>query len=127
LNSQTPLFAIATFVEAMNAADLDLAMSLYQPDAVFVKSPGVVISGSSALRAALAELFELKPTLRSTNHETLECGDLAFYCASWSLQGVDAGGNAVRLSGRSCDLLRRQANGNWLIAIDNPWGTDILA
>ena len=31
------------------------------------------------------------------------------------------------MSGRSSDILRRQPDGNWLIALDNPWGTDIVA
>lgn len=26
----------------------------------------------------------------------------------------------------TADVLRRQADGNWLFAIDNPWGTQLL-
>ena len=35
-------------------------------------------------------------------------------------------GNAVQLNGCSSDVLRRQANGNWRIALDNSWGTEII-
>lgn len=36
-------------------------------------------------------------------------------------------GNPVQINGRSSAILRRQADGNWLIALDNPWGTDVVA
>jgi ketosteroid isomerase-like protein len=30
------------------------------------------------------------------------------------------------MSGKSSDVLRKQANGTWKIVVDNPWGTGIL-
>lgn len=29
-------------------------------------------------------------------------------------------------AGESSDILRRQADGRWLIALDNPWGAQVL-
>ncbi len=31
------------------------------------------------------------------------------------------------MSGESTDVLRRQPDGRWLIALDNPWGVQILS
>jgi ketosteroid isomerase-like protein len=30
------------------------------------------------------------------------------------------------MGGDSSDLLRRQQDGRWLIAVDNPWGAQLL-
>ena len=57
----------------------------------------------------------------------LEAGDVALYCSRWNLRGTDPAGNPVQMRGRSSGILRCQPDGNWLIALDNPWGTDIVA
>lgn len=44
----------------------------------------------------------------------------------WRLQGTAQDGTAFDLSGRTADVLRRQPDGGWLMAIDNPYGTDLL-
>jgi ketosteroid isomerase-like protein len=51
---------------------------------------------------------------------------MAFYCSDWSMSATDAKGNLIQMKGRTSDVLRRQADGTWLVAFDNPWGTAIL-
>ena len=51
---------------------------------------------------------------------------MALFCSKWSLTGTGPDGKPMQLGGLSSDILRRQADGTWLIAIDNPWGTAIL-
>lgn len=84
-------------------------------------------TGTLALHKALVGFVALKPTMTSEAHQVVEAGDVALYCARWSLRGTDPTGNPVQMSGRSSDILRRQPDENWLIALDNPWGTDIVA
>lgn len=45
----------------------------------------------------------------------------------WTLTGAGPDGKPVQMSGMSSDILRRQSDGKWLIIVDNPWGTAILA
>ena len=123
----TPLDTMTQFFTAMNQCNLEAALNLYEPSASFVKQPGMVVSGKAALREALAGFMALKPVLASEAHQIVESGDLALYCIRWSLQGTDAEGKSMQMNGCSSDVLRRQADGNWLIAVDNPWGTDIVA
>lgn len=123
----SPLDAVAQFVNAMNQGNLETALNMYEPGASLVVKPGVVVTGTLALREALAGFVALKPTLTSETHQVVEAGDVALYCARWSLRGTDPAGNPVQMHGRSSDILRRQPDGNWLIALDNPWGTDIVA
>lgn len=127
MKASTPLETVAQFVKAMNQGDLETALSLYEPGASLVVQPGVVASGTSALRQALAGFLALQPTLANEAQQVVESGDIALCCARWSLRGIDPEGNPVHLSGRSSDILRRQADGSWRIVLDNPWGTEIVA
>ena len=127
MKALSPLDAVTRFVDAMNQGDLETALSMYERGASLVVKPGVVVTGTLALREALAGFVALKPTLTSEAHQVVEAGDVALYCARWSLRGTDPAGAPVQMSGRSSDILRRQSDGNWLIALDNPCGTDIVA
>lgn len=127
MKTLSPLDAVTQFVNAMNQGDLETALSMYEPGAALVVKPGVVATGTLALREALAGFVSLKPSLTSEAQKVVEASDVALYCARWSLRGTDPAGNPVQMSGRSSDILRRQPDGNWLIALDNPWGTDIVA
>ena len=127
MKNRSPLEAVAQLVNAMNNGDLEMALSMYEPGASLVVKPGVVATGTVALREALAGFVALKPTLTTESQQVMEAGDVALYCSRWSLRGTDPAGNPVHMGGRSSDVLRRQSNGNWLIALDNPWGTDIVA
>lgn len=123
----SPLTVIAQLVTAMNARDLETAMTLFEPGASFVMKPGVVVSGTAGIRQALNEFMALKPTLTIEAQQIVQAGDVAQYYARWSMKGIDPTGTAVHLGGRSSSILRRQSDGRWLFLVDNPWGTEILA
>lgn len=127
MGTHDALEAVARFVEAMNQGNVEAALSLYEPDAAMVVKPGVVATGTAALRQALAGFAALKPSLTSEVERVVEAGDVALYCARWNLRGTDPAGKPVQMSGRSSDVLRKQPDGTWRIAVDNPWGTDIVA
>lgn len=124
---KSPVDTVNKLIEAINRGDRDAALAQYEPHAILVAEPGVVATGTSALREALAGFVALKPTITTEAHQIMEADGVALYCSRWSLRGTDPAGNPVQMSGRSSDILRRQPDGNWLIAVDNPWGTDIVA
>ena len=127
MGKASPLEAITQLVKAMNAWDLESAMALFEPDAAFVIKPGIVVNGTSGIRQALEGFMALKPTLTIEAQQLVQSGDVAQYCARWSLTGVDPTGTAVKLGGRSSSILRRQSDERWLFLVDNPLGTDIVA
>ncbi len=88
---------------------------------------GQLARGAAEIREALAGFVALKATLRSEAQRLLEADNVALYTGRWSLRGTDPSGEAVVMSGESTDVLRRQPDGRWLIALDNPWGAQILA
>src|SRR5262245_1556823 len=122
----TPLDTVNKLVHAINAGDLATAVALYEPDGILVIRPGQVARGTAQLREALGGFVALRATLTSEAQHVLEAGDLALYFGRWRLRGTDPAGGAVVLGGESADVLRRQPDGRWLIAIDDPWGTQVL-
>ena len=122
-----PIDTVAQLVQAINRGDLAAAVALYESNAVLVVRPGQVARGAAEIRAALAGFVALKATLRSEAQRVLEADSIALYLGRWSLRGTDPTGQAVALSGESTDVLRRQRDGRWLIALDNPWGAQILS
>lgn len=126
MKTSSPLDAVTHFVNAMNQGDLNTALSMYEPGASLVVQPGTVVTGTSALREALAGFAALKPTITTEAYKVMEADGVALYCSRWTMRGTDPAGNPVQLGGRSSDVLRRQPDGNWLIALDNPFGAEIL-
>ena len=121
-----PIDTVNELVQAINHGDLERAVATYESDAVLVVQPGRLVRGSAQLREALAGFTALKAVLRSEAQQLIEAGDLVLYIGRWSLSGTDPAGNAVAMGGESTDVLRRQRDGRWLIALDNPWGAEIL-
>ncbi|MGI0037925.1 MAG: YybH family protein [Nitrososphaera sp.] len=121
-----PIDTISSLIRAINSGDIETALSLYESEAILVFEPGKIVRGTAAIRSALEGFTSLKPTLKGELHQTLIVGDLALYCSKWALQGTSPDGTAVEMTGVSSDVLRRQSDGRWLVAIDNPWGTSIV-
>jgi len=117
---------VAAFVAAVNRGDLEGALAHYAEDAVFVAEPGRVLSGREAIRAALGAMLAARPRLLTRAHGVVASADLALYYADWRLEGISPDGNRYVQGGRSADVLRREADGHWRIAVDNPWGADLL-
>jgi uncharacterized protein (TIGR02246 family) len=108
-------------IEALHAGNLDAAVALYEPDASFVLQSGEVITGRQAIREVMKEFLALKPRF-SMDVQAVQNGDLALLRSRWSLSGTGADGQPVTLSGRSIEVVRRQADGTWLFVIDDPNG-----
>jgi len=86
----------------------------------------VTARGTSQIREALSGFIAMKAQLRSEAQQVIENQDVALYIGRWSLNGTDPSGKPVSMGGESTDVLRRQPDGRWLIALDNPWGAQIL-
>lgn len=114
-------------METMNRGDLEGAVALYEPNATLVIDPsGETIVGRAAIREFLRGAIEAK--LQMTRETTaLQNGDadLALTGGRFKLTGRDADGNPVALSGNSREVVRRQPDGTWMFAIDNPWGAGL--
>jgi len=116
----SPHDLMARFRDYVHRGALDRLMALYEPDAVFVPEPGVVLRGPDSIRAALSAMLELSPTMETRVMEVHEAGETALVIVDWTLHGALPNGSPVTKSGRSADVLRRRADGNWAVLIDHP-------
>lgn len=112
----------ATFERLFNAGDLDGLNVLYEKDALFVDGDGNEHRGLSAIRGVLTGFLTGRPRIALRGVYCRVAGDLALARVAWTLTGKDAAGKPTEVGGISSELLRRQADGRWLFAIDLPVG-----
>jgi uncharacterized protein (TIGR02246 family) len=111
------------FAAAFNAGDLDALLDLYEPDAPLVGHTGEVFTDPAGRRGYAEGFFTLDPKIDLRTERIIENGDLALVYSPWTVSGTDGDGNPVELAGDSVVVLRRQADGSWRFAIDNPGWT----
>jgi uncharacterized protein (TIGR02246 family) len=122
-----PLDTIKKLREAMNKGVVETALSWYQDQAVLITQHGNIARGRDAIRTVLEGFVSLKLSLRGEAHQLVEAGDIALYCSRWMLVGTSPKDKQVKMTGISSDVLCRQNDGQWLIAVDNPLGTSIVS
>jgi uncharacterized protein (TIGR02246 family) len=118
----TPAEVIERFSACLNSGDLDGALVLYLPDAVFQAAPDDdPISGRESIRRALASFLALGPTMTGELQKVHQAGDTALVVNRWRLDGTRPDGEALQMSGTSADVMRRREDGSWGILVDDPW------
>ena len=110
------------FAQALNAADLDALVALYEPQAALTPEPGRTVTGHAAIREALAKFVGAKPRIDIVPRVVAQVGDLALVSARWKLSMTGPDGNPAEIAGQSVEVLHRQQDGRWLFAIDEPFG-----
>jgi uncharacterized protein (TIGR02246 family) len=120
--AQSPADAVRLVSERISASDVEGALALYEPNAAFTPQPGQVVTGLDGIRAALEGFTALKPRLEGTVERVVESGEVALVLNRWMLEGTAPDGQRIEMGGLSADVLRRQADGRWLVLIDDPWG-----
>jgi len=110
--------------EAYNAGDLKALVSLYDPKAVFVIKPGRITEGPAELHGAMQRLVALRGRLTVNPRTFVRSDDLVLVLGTFTLSGRRGDGTAFERTSRFADVLRRQPDGRWLIAVDNPYGDD---
>ncbi len=126
-SDETPNATVERLIAALNQSDLEAAAALYEDNAIFVVEPGRTVVGRAAIKEALGAMLALKPRLSTAKYEIVQTGDTALYISDWSMTGTTPDGHPVNLGGLSADVLRKQPDGSWLVAVDNPHGSKILA
>ena len=120
--ARTPQEIHELFTQYFAAKDADALVALYEPDAAFTPQPGQVVAGQAAIREAIGGFLSLDAEFNMQAGTVIEAGDIALLISKWTLKGSDPNGAAVDLAGQTADVVRRQADGTWLIVIDNPYG-----
>jgi uncharacterized protein (TIGR02246 family) len=111
------------FEQLVNEPNLDGLLALYAPDATVIRRNGSLAVGKDAIRTHLSRILAQKPSFRSRVLKTVTVGDTAIMISEWRLDGTARDGAPIRVRARSCDVVRRHADGRWLILIDDPYGS----
>jgi ketosteroid isomerase-like protein len=111
------------FADAFNSHDLDALLALYERKAVLVPQPGQRATGQNELREALAGFLASFETISLTTRGIVQQDDIALVYSEFQLRGTGSGGEPVTLEGRGTEVVRRQAYGTWLFALDDPFST----
>jgi uncharacterized protein (TIGR02246 family) len=107
------------YVAAFNAGDIATLDTMYTEDAISVWEPGSPLSGQ-ARKDALREFIAQKPRMTANLRESHVTGDTALLVVDWTIELPTPEG-VQELSGVGLDVLRRR-DGQWLFAVDNPFG-----
>jgi len=120
--ARTPEECDALFERHLNAGDLDALVALYEPGATLVPSPDERVVGQAAIREALGTFIAAKAKLSMKVGQILRAGDdLAVLYNDWSGQVTDPDGARIDVAGQAIEVVRRQPDGTWRYAIDDPY------
>jgi len=112
------------FQHVFNRHDLDSIVALYEPGAVLAR-PGGPVEGADAIREAYRSVLDTHPAIELRTLAVYRAGDRAMLHGKWVLHETGPDGARIRREGRNAETVRRQPDGRWLFAIDNPhvpWG-----
>lgn len=125
-NEHPALATVAALMCAFESGDIEAAIALYAPDAVFFPEPGQLLRGVAQIRPALQALMALHPRMRLHAHVHAGTDDIALLHSDWEMHGQAPDGSALQMRARSADVLARGSDGRWRIQVDNPFGTALL-
>jgi uncharacterized protein (TIGR02246 family) len=109
----------STWIDAVNAGDLDRLLSLMADDVVFL-SPGQAPFGRDGFSAGFSDAHEqAQVRCVSELEEVVVVGEVAYTRSRDSLSVIPrAGGKAMQMAGHRITVYREQPDGRWLLARD---------
>jgi uncharacterized protein (TIGR02246 family) len=114
---------------AIAAEDFDALMEFYADDATLVVTPGLYARGKAEIRSAfvrIAEYFNHSIVVKQGNMVVIEGGDTALVVSETLLGFVEKNGSSSSITRRATYVFRKGSAGQWLCAIDNSYGADLL-
>ncbi|MFM0118715.1 nuclear transport factor 2 family protein [Paraburkholderia sp. RL18-101-BIB-B] len=103
------------FQQYMAEGDLESALSVYDPDAVFLNQSRDVSKGREGLRQELAPLAAMKVRFDFQVKQVIETGDIALMHTEWTVSGPEP------MKVYAIEVARRQQDGSWRWLIGDPF------
>lgn len=108
---------VDTWMSATTAGDTDTVLTLMADDVLFMV-PGQKPFGKAAFAAASSRMRNVRFDGRSTIEELQVLGNWAYLRNYIDLTVTPDGGTPVHRSGYTLTILRKEADGRWLLARD---------
>jgi len=116
---------IAKADEAINNEDFDALANIYTEDAILVIKPGMNAIGRPQIKKAfeaIAAHFEHSLHVSQAGMRILEAGDTALVLA----KTIMSASNLPATERKATYVFRRENQNDWLCAIDNSYGHDLI-
>ncbi|MED4454923.1 YybH family protein [Metabacillus fastidiosus] len=113
---------------AIKQEDFETLMNYYTDDAILVVKPGMIARGKEEIKKAFIGISKyFNNTLVPTQGEMiiLEAGDTALVI-SQTLLDADKNDNEYSMDRRATYVFKKNLQGEWLCAIDNSYGTELI-
>lgn len=120
----TPEDLLKSQVSEFNKGNIDFLMTLYENDACFVNKPGQDVKDKESIRKAFIDFINDGVKLEARTKRVYYIDNLALLITQWSLSGKESDVTSFNHTGNGTIVFRRQSDNTWLMAIENPWGTD---
>ncbi|WP_249644755.1 nuclear transport factor 2 family protein [Nocardia sputi] len=119
LGAPQPTELASLFARYFNAGDLDALMSLYEPTALLLPSPGDRRSGAEAIRSSLAAMIDSGAKIELRPRRVHVVGELALISNDATVSGATPDGDPVFST--STEIARRGSDGSWRYVLDDPY------
>ena len=120
--ARTPGDCDRLFEDYVNAGDVEAVVALYEERGSLVQRDGAVAAGHAAIRGVITRLVAIRTALRNDVVRVIEAGeDLALLYNDWSMSARGRDGNPIQTAGKAIEVVRRQPDGTWRFAIDDPY------
>lgn len=120
--ARTPADCDRLFEAHVNAGDVEAVVALYEEGGSLVQRDGAVATGHAAIRRVITRLVGIRTVLRNDVVRVIEAGeDLALLYNDWSMSAKGRDGNPIETAGKAVEVVRRQPDGTWRFAIDDPY------
>ncbi|ADI04517.1 hypothetical protein SBI_01396 [Streptomyces bingchenggensis BCW-1] len=115
--AETPQQVGTLYMEYLEAGDIEGLVSLYEPNAHFVPTPGTHLVGTDAIRKAMQQMVDSGARLKLEPREIRQADDVALVSNNAILTGV----GPEPVVSTTTEILRRQPDGGWVHVVDDPF------
>ncbi len=114
--------------EAIKNEDFDTLINYYTDDAILVVKPGMIAKGKDEIKRAfikIAKYFNNSIVPTQGEMVILEAGDTALVI-SQTILNADIKDSEFSMDRRATYVFKKRSNNQWLCAIDNSYGTELI-
>ena len=114
---------------AIKNEDFDTLMNYYSNDAILVVKPGTIAKGKDEIKKAfiaIAKYFNNSVVPTQGEMIILEAGDIALVLSQTLLEADKKNDSEYSMDRKATYVFKKNSHGEWLCAIDNSYGTDLI-
>lgn len=124
---QKVLNVITEMTKAFENKDFDKVLEAYEENAIVIFQPQTPVIGKENLKQGFIQFAAVNPKFSyNKGHEVFISGNIATHISPWHMTGTLPDGTKIEQNGLSVAILRKQADGSWLMIQDNPHGSFLL-